>query len=146
MNYLLVSVLLTCATLSAQQQAQQTPRAQAQQEALDKAKEAVKNFRKKATCQEYGNFVIYMESAYRSWYQAVNPEVQLRDKLTPAALDLVKTLKNNMRPFEQKPAEGLLGASRLSEAGDQAYQEQLIPYAKTLQCVDFDQVPETRYL
>ncbi len=142
MNYLLVSILLTCATLSAQQQAQQTPRAQA----VDKAKEAVRNFRNKAICQEYGDFVIYMESAYRSWYQAVNPEIQLRDKLTPAALDLVKTVRNVMRPFEQKPPEGLLGASKLSEAGDQAYQEQLIPYAKTLQCVDFDQVPETRYL
>lgn len=146
MNYLLVSVLLTCATLSAQQQAQQTPNTQAQQEAVGKAKEAIKNFRKNATCQEYFDFVTYMENAYRSWYQAVNPEIQLRDKLTPAALDLVKTLKNSMRPFEQKPAEGLLGASKLSEAGDQAYQEQLIPYAKTLQCVDFDQVPETRYL
>jgi hypothetical protein len=142
MNYLFVSILLTCATLSAQQEAQQTPRAQA----VDKAKEAVRNFRKEATCQEYGDFVIYMESAYRSWYQSVNPEIQLRDKLTPAALDLVKTARNVMRPFEQKPPEGLLGASKLSEAGDQAYQEQLIPYAKTLQCVDFNQVPETRYL
>lgn len=145
MNYLLVSVLLTCATLSAQQQAQQAPRAQAQQEALDKAEKAISNFHTDATRQEYGNFVIYMESAYRSWYQAVNPEIQLRDKLTPAALDLVETLKNSMRPFEQQPPKGLMGASKLSEAGDQAYQKRLIPYAKTLQYVGFDQLPETRY-
>lgn len=149
MKKLLLLFCFTGTQLQAQQQTEQntekTTVSQEQQQALEKAKEEVRKFRyRTSSCEDYSQFVEYL-SYFQSWYQTVTPApVSLYEDIKASGgLDVVTNLKTIMQPFEQRPLTPI-GGNRLSPNGRAAYQE-LLTYAKTLQCVDFDQVLDTRY-